>query len=61
MIIDEAKIRPTTVWYSGEILNGMAEKFTENESEPCKATSMLGIIIKCLHGGPMIKAVLTTE
>ena len=53
LLIDEVKIRPT-VAYSGGILNGMAKNNPE-----CKATSMLCIMMKCLHGGPSLMVSVT--
>ena len=48
LLIDEVKIRPT-VSFSGGVLSGMAK----NEPDS-RATSMLCIMVKCLHGGPSI-------
>jgi len=48
LIIDEVKIRPT-IAYSAGVLNGMAKNDPES-----KATSMLCIMMKCLHGGPSV-------
>lgn len=48
LIVDEVKIRPT-VAYSGGVLSGMAKN-----SPDSKATSILGIMLKCLHGGPSV-------
>lgn len=42
------KIRPT-VAYSGGVLNGMAKNDPDS-----KATSMLCVMMKCLHGGPSV-------
>ncbi len=53
LIVDEVKIRPT-VAYSGGVLSGMAA----NDPE-VKATAMLGILLKCLHGGPSLMISVT--
>ena len=48
LIIDEVKIRPT-VSYCGGFLSGFAE------NEPgVRASSILAIMMKCLHGGPSV-------
>lgn len=48
LLIDEVKIRPR-ILFSGGYLNGFAKN---NPSE--KATAVLGIMIRCLHGGPSL-------
>ena len=53
LLIDEVKIRPI-VAYSGGVLNGMAKN-----NNNYKASSMLGIMLKCLHGGPSIMVSVT--
>ena len=53
LLVDEVKIRPT-VSYSGGVLNGMAK----NDSES-KASSMLCVKMKCLHGGPSLMISVT--
>ena len=53
LLVDEVKIRPT-VAYSGSVLNG----FAKNKND-CKATSMLGIMLRCLHGGPSVMLSVT--
>ena len=53
LIIDEVKIRPT-VAFSGGILNGMAKNDPDS-----KATSMLCVMLKCLHGGPSVMVSVT--
>ena len=47
-IVDEVRIRPT-VSFAGGMLSGM----TINEPTE-KATSMLGVFMKCMHGGPSL-------
>ena len=46
LIIDEVKIRPS-VAYSSEVLNGMSKNDPDS-----KDTSMLCVMLKCLHEGP---------
>ena len=53
LIIDEVKIRPT-VAYSGGVLNG----FSKNDPD-AKASSMLCVMLKCLHGGPSVMISVT--
>ncbi len=48
LIVDEVKIRPT-VAFSGGVLSGFAENLPTE-----KASSMLGIMARCLHGGPSV-------
>ena len=48
LIVDEVKIRPT-VSYSGGVLHGLAKNDTSS-----KASSILAIMAKCLHGGPSV-------
>ena len=48
LIVDEVKIRPTVAFSSG-VLNGFAKN-----NPDLKATSMLCVMLKCLHGGPSI-------
>ena len=48
LIVDEVRIRPT-VSFAGGMLSGM----TINEPTE-KATSMLGVFMKCMHGGPSL-------
>ena len=52
-IIDEVKIRPT-VAFGGGILSGMA-----SNDPTVKATAMLGVLMKCLHGGPSLMISVT--
>ena len=53
LLVDEVKIRPT-VAFSGGVLNGMAK------NDPySKATSMLCVMAKCLHGGPSVMVSVT--
>ena len=51
--MDEVKIRPT-VAYSGGVLSGMSKNDPNS-----KATSMLGVMMKCLHGGPSVMVSIT--
>ena len=53
LIVDEVKIRPT-VAYAGGALSGMAANNPE-----LKATAMLGVLMKCLHGGPSLMISVT--
>ena len=53
LIVDEVKIRPT-VAYSGGVLSGMSKNDPNS-----KATSMLGVMMKCLHGGPSVMVSIT--
>ena len=53
LIVDEVKIRPT-VAFSGGVLNGMA-----NNDPDSKVTSMLCVMLKCLHGGPSVMVSVT--
>ena len=53
LIVDEVKIRPT-VAFSGGVLNGMAKNDPDS-----KATSMLCVMLKCLHGGPSVMVSVT--
>lgn len=53
LIIDEVKIRPS-VSFSGGVLSGMAKN-----DENSKATSMLCVMMKCLHGGPSLMVSVT--
>jgi len=53
LIVDEVKIRPT-VAFSGGVLNGMAKNDPDS-----KATSMLRVMLKCLHGGPSVMVSVT--
>ena len=53
LLVDEVKIR-LTVAFSGGVLNGMAK------NDPySKATSMLCVMAKCLHGGPNVMVSVT--
>ena len=53
LIFDEVKIRPWIAYSSG-VLNGMSK----NEPDS-KATSMLCVMLKCLHGGPSTMVSIT--
>ena len=53
LIIDEVKIRPT-VAFAGGLLSGMAVNDPDS-----KATAMLGVLMKCLHGGPSLMISVT--
>ena len=53
LLIDEVNIRPS-VSYSGGVLSGMAK----NEPDS-KATSMMCIMMRCLHGGPSLMISVT--
>ena len=53
LLVDEVKIRPT-VAYSGGILSGMAKNNPES-----RASSMLCVMLRCLHGGPSIMLSVT--
>jgi hypothetical protein len=53
LIVDEVKIRPT-VAFSGGVLNGVAKNDPDS-----KATSMLCVMLKCLHGGPSVMVSVT--
>jgi hypothetical protein len=50
LLIDEVKIRPS-IAYSGSVLNGLAQNDPSGSS---KASSMLGVMVKCLYGGPSL-------
>ena len=53
VIVDEVKIR-LTVSFVGGMLSGMAI------NEPTeKATAMLGVFMKCIHGGPSLMISVT--
>ena len=59
LVVDEVKIRPT-ISYSESILHGMAENTEkEGDEKSHRATSMLGILAKCLHGGPSVMISIT--
>ena len=53
LLIDEVKIRPT-VAFSGGVLNGLAKNDPDS-----KTTSMLWVMLKCLHGGPSVMISIT--
>ena len=53
LIIDEVNIRPS-VSFSGGFLSGMAKN-----DENSKATSMLCVMMKCLHAGPSLMVAVT--
>ena len=53
LIVDEVKIRPT-VAYSGGVLSGMSKNDPNT-----KASAMLGVMLKCLHGGPSVMISIT--
>ena len=53
LIVDEVKIRPT-VAFSGGVLNGVAKNDPDS-----KATAMLCVMLKCLHGGPSVMVSVT--
>jgi len=53
LLIDEEKIRPT-VAFSGGVLSGMAKNDPDS-----KATSMLCVMMKCLHRGPSVMISVT--
>ena len=53
LLIDEMKIRPSIAYSSG-VLSGMAKNKPE-----AKATSILAIMVKCLHGGPTMVVYIT--
>ena len=53
LLVDEIKIRPT-VSFSGGVLCGMAKN-----NEECRATSMLCVMMRALHGGPSIMVSVT--
>lgn len=53
LLVDEVKIRPT-VAFSGGALSGMAANDPDT-----KATSMLCIMMKCIHRGPSIMVSVT--
>ena len=53
LIVDEMKIRPT-ISYSGGYLNGYAEN-----NPSAKASSVLGIMLKCMKKGPSVMLSLT--
>ena len=53
LLIDEVKIRPT-VAFSGGTLHGFAKN-----NEESKASSMLGVMVKCLYGGPSLMVSVT--
>ena len=48
LLVDEVKVKPTLSFSYG-ILNGLAQNKPDE-----KATSMLGIMLRCLHGGPSL-------
>ena len=53
LLIDEMKIRPSIAYSSG-VFSGMAKNKPE-----AKATSILAIMVKCLHGGPTMVVSIT--
>ena len=53
LLVDEVVIRPT-VAYSGGFLSGMSRNDPDT-----KATAMLGVMLKCLHGGPSVMISIT--
>lgn len=53
LIVDEVKIRPT-VAFAGGVLSGMAVNDPSS-----KATAMLCVLLKCLHGGPSLMISVT--
>lgn len=53
LLVDEVKIRPT-VAFSGGVLNGMASNDPDS-----RATSMLCVMVKCLHRGPSVMVSVT--
>ena len=53
LLVDEVKIRPT-VAFSGGVLSGMAKN-----DHNAKATSMLCVMMKCLHRGPSVMVSVT--
>ena len=53
LIIDEVKIKPS-VSFSGGILNGTAVNDPDS-----RASSILGVMLKCLHGGPSVMISVT--
>ena len=53
LLIDEVKIRPI-VAFSGGTLHGFAKN-----NEESKASSMLGVMVKCLYGGPSLMVSVT--
>ena len=53
LLIDEVKIRPT-IAFSGSVLNGQAKN-----DPTSKASSMLCIMMRCLHGGPSVMLSVT--
>ena len=53
LLVDEVKIRPT-ISFSGGVLSGMAKNHTD-----CRATSMLCVMMKCLHKGPSVMLSVT--
>ncbi len=53
LLVDEVKIRPT-VSFAGGVLSGMAVN-----DPSLKATAMLGVLMKCLHGGPSLMISVT--
>ena len=53
LVIDEVKIKPT-VAYTGGFLSGYAKN-----DPKVKATSILAVMLKCLHGGPTTMVSIT--
>ena len=53
LIIDEVKIRPS-VSFSGGVMNGVAKNDPDS-----RASSMLCVMLKCLHGGPSVMISIT--
>ena len=53
LIMDGVKISPTLT-YSEDVLSRMAKNDPNS-----KATAMLGVLIKCLHGGPSVMLSVT--
>ena len=53
MIIDEVKIRPS-VAFSGGVMNGVAKNDPDS-----RVSSMLCVMLKCLHGGPSVMISIT--
>ena len=54
LLVDEVKIRPT-ISFAGGVLSGMAK----NTEEDSRATSMLCVMMKCLHKGPSVMLSVT--
>ena len=53
LIVDEVRIRPTVSFAGGMLSDMVINEPTE------KATAMLGVFMKCMHGGPSLMISVT--